>query len=294
VEVITSFVSAPVLIFAVILAIITIICVKTWRQDRMITFGFLWFFIILLPRTNIWQINRPMYEHWLYLPMIGFWLALFSLLILVFQKIKKKQNKLALPLAYAGFAALAVCILSFSALTVLRNNDWQNAITFYEKNLHYTPNSFIQHNNLGMAYADAGREQEAIIEYRKAIAISDVYPQVHYNFGNSLRALSKTDEAIEEYYKAIKMSPTFSMPYNNLLAIYLEQDNQEKIIEILNRMEVGLGRGVDFLYLKGFVYYKLDEYNKAISAWRELLAIEPSNLKVRELIKNAKLHKDNK
>jgi len=280
--VITSFFSWPVLVFIIILALIAFICIKTWKYNRLITFGFLWFFIILSPRTNIFQINRPMYEHWLYLPMIGFWLAFFSLIILLFNKIKLSKQIKIIILALLGF-----WVVGFSVFTILRNNDWQNPIVFYEKNLTYTPNSFIQHNNLGMAYASIGRVSQAIDEYRKAIEIKDIYAQVHYNLANSLRDTDRIDEAIDEYNISIKMSPTFSLPYNNLLAIYSSAGDVEQTEIILKRMKVVFNKS-DYLYLAGVAYYNLKDYNKVLEYWRELLKIEPDNRTVRELIKEAK------
>ncbi len=282
VPLVSSFFSWPVLLFVAILILIIILSVKTWKKNRFITFGFLWFFIILLPRTNIFQINRPMYEHWLYLPMVGFWLAFFSLIIFFFNKIKlNRKAKMGV------FIFLCFYIFMFSALTISRNNDWQNPIIFYEKNLKYTPDSFIQHNNLGMAYAGAGRVSQAITEYKKAIEIKDVYAQVHYNLANSLRDTGDLDEAINEYNIAIKMSPSFSLPYNSLLAIYLSAGNAEQVDDILKRMKVVFNKS-DYLYLAGAAYYNLGEYEKSLSNWRELLEIDPSNMTVRELVKDTK------
>ncbi|MFH1427190.1 MAG: tetratricopeptide repeat protein [Patescibacteria group bacterium] len=289
VPVITSFFTYSVLVFVIIFIDIIIISILTWRKNRFIAFGFLWFILILLPRINIISINRPMYEHWLYLPMIGFWLALFSLLALLFQYIKTKIPKQSILLVYLGLVIIIVYFFGFSILTIKRNNDWQNPISFYEKNLRNTPSSYIQHNNLGMAYAEAGREEEAINEYKKAIALKDIYPQVHYNLANSLKALNRFDEAIKEYEEALKISPNFLLAYNNLLSIYVEKSDQEKVGELINKMSIAYSRSSDFLLIAGAAYYNLTEYELAIKYWRELLENDPGNLAVRELVSKAKL-----
>ena len=227
-----SFFSWPIIFFILLLALIIFVSVKTWRINKLITFGFLWFFIILLPRANIFQINRPMYEHWLYLPMIGFWLSIFLLAAIFISKTTFLTVKNIL-FKRIGLGILIIYLIFFAVLTIRRNNDWQNPIIFYEKNLRFTPNSFIQHNNLGMAYADAGRHEEAVKEYKITLSIADKYPQVHSNLGNSLRASGQIEEAIEEYKKAISMSPEFIIPYNNLLAIYMGREEKDKINELL-------------------------------------------------------------
>lgn len=255
VPIITSVFSPYVLSFIVLLILIIILCIKTWKKNRLITFGFLWFFIILLPRTNILKINRPMYEHWLYLPMIGFWLALFLLILLIAKKIREARKK---EIFETGFYTiiLVLCFI-FCILTVLRNRDWRDPITFYEKNLRYTPNSFIQYNNLGMAYAQAGWHEGAQTSYQKAIEIKDIYPQVHHNLANSLVATDKTDQAIAEYKKAIEISPEFILPYEGLLNIYFAQGERDKIIDLIWEMDNIFENDPRFLQTKEGVYRAL-------------------------------------
>jgi len=290
VAVVKSIFSIPVMVFLIIAGLIISVCIFTWRENKLITFGLLWFFIILLPRTNIFQINRPMYEHWLYLPMAGFWMAFLSLAVLIFYRIKKEENKICV---YSGLAFLIIFVIWLCVLTIFRNNDWQNAITFYEKNLEYTPNSFIQHNNLGMAYADKKRNEEAVKEYRTAIEINDIYPQVHYNLGNTLRDLGRIEEAEKEYEIAIEMSPDFFYPYTNLISIYGKEGDKEKAEDLLKKMEVKFSEQKPFLYTKGALYYNWGEFGKALKVWKEIKKIDPYDREILPLIRQAeyKLYK---
>jgi len=235
---VVSFFSWPAISFLLALSAIVVVCFKTWKENRLVTFGFLWFFIILLPRTNILEINRPMYEHWLYVPMIGFWLALFCLIFMLFSRIKNEQFK---NWSKRIFYVMIIAYLVFlGGLTIARNRDWHDPITFYEKNLKYSPQSFIEHNNLGMAYSRAGRNEEAIAEYRRALAIKDVYPQIHYNLANSLVSMKQYDEAETEYKKAIAMDSGFIFPYQNLYNLYTylgKSDEAGKTLELLKNIK---------------------------------------------------------
>ena len=165
--------AATKFIFAV--AGIAYIFTSYWQKNKLVIFGLVWFLILLLPRTNIISINRPLYEHWLYLPMLGFWLVVFIIVNDLLSEVRARR------MIFAG--ALILSVIYFGGLTIRRNYVWRNPITFYENNLKYTPNSFIQHNNLGMAYSDTGRYAEAIAQYKTAISIKDIYPQIHYNLG---------------------------------------------------------------------------------------------------------------
>lgn len=226
-----------------------------------------------------------MYEHWLYLPMIGFWLAFFSLAALVAKKIAA-ENGLPKKIKIGGLLTAALFAIFLSALTISRNRDWRDPITFYEKNLRYAPNSFIQHNNLGLAYAAAGKNEQAIAEYRKALAIKDIYAQVHYNLANALVAVGDSDTAIEEYRKAIIMSPNFQFPYQNLLLIYINKQDWAEVETLLRKMKKNLGQNI-YLKYAGLADYFFGDYKSAIRQWRQWLEVEPNSLEARQLITEA-------
>lgn len=222
-----SFFSFPVIVCLLAFSILAVIGIGSWKKIRLPAFGFLWFLIMLLPRTNIFSINRPLYEHWLYLPLFGFFLAIFSWLFFLWRD-RIKNPKIAILLKKVFCAIIIIYCVWLGILTILRNQVWRDPIIFYENNLSYTPNSHIQHNNLGMAYANAGRDEEAILEYRKGIELYDVYPQIHYNLANSLLATGKLEEARDEYEQAIKMSPEFALAYGNLYNVYISLGEKEK------------------------------------------------------------------
>ncbi len=221
-----------------ILAILVFLAaaILAWRKDKRMTFGFFWFFILLAPTSGIAvKMLYPTYEHFLYPAMIGFWLALFCLIFMVFEKVKNEWTAYWLKRFF--YVMIIAYLVFLSALTVNRNRDWHDPITFYEKNLKYSPNSFIEHNNLGIAYADAGRHDEAIAQYEKALAINNIYPQVPYNLANSLVAVKKYSEAEKEYQRAIEMSPKFSLPYAKLYSLYVYLGEKDKADKILKKLE---------------------------------------------------------
>jgi tetratricopeptide (TPR) repeat protein len=261
---VTSFFSWSVGVFILAVAAFIYIIKKYWTKDKLLVFGLAWFLIMLLPRTNIISINRPLYEHWLYLPMAGFWLAI----ILLMEKIKINKKII--------FISLSILSLYFIILTIRRNFDWRDPITFYEKNLVYTPNSFIQHNNLGMAYAEAGRTAEAIKEYKTAISLADIYPQVHYNLGNALVSVNKMNEAETEYYKAINISPEFSLPYTNLIKLAILTKDEVKLQTVLAKMKVNLPEEY-YLNQAFYSYYYFGDGAKAKEIGLELIDKYPNN-----------------
>jgi len=70
-------------------------------------------------------------------------------------------------------------------------------------------------NNLGTLFANKGRFDEAIENYRQAIQINPNYAEALDNLGHALTAQGRFDEAIENYRQAIQINPNYAAALNN-------------------------------------------------------------------------------
>ena len=223
VEIATSLFSAPVLIGLLVFLSLITLAVTQLKKRPIISFGILWFFIGLSLTSNILiPINGLLYEHWLYLPLIGIFLPL----IWLGQKIKFKK---------VALACFVIFFLFLSTLTMARNRDWKDPITFYNQTLEYAPDSFRVINNLGMAYNDVGDHEKAEETYFKAIALNPSVPTVYHNLGNNYANNNQIDLAIENFEKALELNPHFTFSYGSLFNLYLETEQYDKAIEVLQR-----------------------------------------------------------
>ncbi|MBN2119677.1 MAG: hypothetical protein JW734_01300, partial [Candidatus Omnitrophica bacterium] len=67
--------SDPKVIAGIFVTLILVFyALKKRKQDSLILFSIGWFFMALLPQSNLYPINAYMAEHWLYLPSVGFFL----------------------------------------------------------------------------------------------------------------------------------------------------------------------------------------------------------------------------
>jgi tetratricopeptide (TPR) repeat protein len=273
VEPVVSIWSWSALSFAILGLLFGYLIIRSWKKNRLISFGLAWFLILLLPRTNIISINRPLYEHWLYLPMAGFWLAVLALVGKAVDMLAGRGKALLRIIAIAIFSAI---IIISGALTTSRNRDWRDPITFYEKNLRYTPNSYIQHNNLGMAYAAAGRLEEAENEYRRSLALDQRYPQVTYNLGNVLASQGRLEEAEKEYHRSIGISSEFTLPYVSLIRLAIAQQDVVALDETILLMEKNFPPEYS-LKQAFYAYYALGNAEKARVIGRQYLSLYPGD-----------------
>jgi len=219
-----SIFSIDVLISLLILVILGLVIYSLFKQKRFyLTFGIFWFFIGFLPMTGIIPVNSFLLEHWLYLPSIGFFLCLSILIHRFWQKYIKIRKIIVI------FSTIIVFILM--GLTLKRNIDWQNPISFYNNILQYNQGTARVHNNLGMAYADENDSISAEKHYLRAIEISNQYPQVHYNLANLYLKRKQPKKAIEHLEKSIEVNPNFFFSYQLLGDIYQNQGEDIKAQE---------------------------------------------------------------
>ncbi|NCN06762.1 MAG: tetratricopeptide repeat protein [Candidatus Pacebacteria bacterium] len=187
-----------------------------WREYRRhnqvwIWLGLGWFFGMLAPVSGIIPINGLLYEHWLYVPMIGFFLCLFGLSKLITPNIKITGKKIHLLLTLFAF----VLIL----LTIRQNYVWGTPIRLYTHLLKYTETARI-HNNLAMAYADDHNIEKALQHYQLSLKLSQTYPQTFYNLANLYIATGQYEQAILLLETAVAIAPDFTMAQLRLEQIF--------------------------------------------------------------------------
>ena len=168
------------------------------------------------------KINALVWDHWLYIPSIGIFLSLASLL-------QRRSIRRA-----ASFILVTLLII-FSISTFSRSRYWRNTETISRFILSHEGRSAKTWNNLAIALDEKGRYQEAIDSYIKAIDFEDVYPQSHHNLANAYLALGKYDLAEEEYLKAIKIDGNFFYSYLALGKFYLARGEKEKAGDFIRK-----------------------------------------------------------
>ena len=214
---------------SVLVAFMIFAAFKYWRTRPIISFGLGWFFIAIAPTSNVLvPINSVIYEHFLYMPMIGI------ALITVHLALDLSQKYGFLPTLLKIFALIMVV---FCAINIHRNLDWRTSIGFYEQLVTYRPDDYRVINNLGMEYANKGFHAKAITEYLKAIALDPQNPVAYHNIAGSYRDTGHIDLALENFQKAVQLNPDFIFTYRSLADLYWrlgQWDNcRQSLLQIL-------------------------------------------------------------
>ena len=103
------------------LALMAFVGFKLFRSRRALSFGIFWFLLTLLPESSILPLPDVIYEHRLYLPMVG--LSVFSVLLI--HELTKKWNSKAL------LALLLTVVGLLGWATFERMKVWADDITLW-------------------------------------------------------------------------------------------------------------------------------------------------------------------
>ena len=91
-----------------------------------------------------------------------------------------------------------------------------DAAASFRRAIQVQPDYVPAFNNLGVALRAAGHTDEAIGAYRQGLALRDDYPDLHYNLANALLALGRSAEATEHLARAAAANGDSAGVHNNL------------------------------------------------------------------------------
>ncbi len=229
---------------------------------RVISFGIIWFFVTLSVESSIIPITDVIFEHRLYLPSIGFFMAVVT----VFFLLTRGKTIKGVP---AAAIALTAAVLILTGTTIARNAVWGSAKGLWEDTISKSPLKPRPHNNLGPIYFDEGKYDLAIEQYEIAIREEPDYDLAHNNLGNAYRMKGWTDRAIEQYEIALRLNPQFIDAHNNLGLALLKAGRQEDGIR-----EINTAYAIKH-YNAGRDYLKWGYYDDAVTEFQAALRLRP-------------------
>jgi protein O-mannosyl-transferase len=150
------------------------------------------------------------------------------------------------------------------------------AISQYRKVLQINPDETDALNNLGSAFLQQGRLDEAIAQYRKALAIKPDSAETHYNLGNALFQQGRTDEATAQYQEALAIKPDSAMAHYNFANALLQQG---RLDEAMAHYQKALAIKPDYAEAYnnlGNVFVQQGRMDEAIAHFQKALALKPN------------------
>jgi predicted O-linked N-acetylglucosamine transferase (SPINDLY family) len=168
------------------------------------------------------------------------------------------------------------------AVNAHRAGKLEAAIDGYRKVLKRAPGHAGALANLASVLKQAGRRDEALAVYQRAVAAKGAGGEVWFNYGNLLRDGSDVAEAEAAYRKALGLG--LAQARVNL-AIMLEKQGRKaydarQLAEaeaLFRRAHEADGKRTDTLIGLGVVLKDLGRRDEAIGCWKRVLELEPRN-----------------
>lgn len=233
------------------------------RRARLVSFGILWFFAAIAVEATVIPLDL-VFEHRLYVPMIGFVLVVLALLSGVSNR--KVQC-----------IALVVMVGVYSGLTVERNALWSDKLAFYEDNLRKAPHNTRVYLELSKLYLERGQSGRAETVLKAGIRELPLYVAFHNNLGSLYEMEGNPELALQYYRRALEIDPAFDKAYTNLGVLHANQGRWAQAVEMYRRsLELKPGNARAH-YNLGVALYRLDDRAGALTAFREAVALQPDD-----------------
>ncbi len=279
---IMTFSDVGVLLSIILYAALFVIMIKGWKKRSIFSFSIAYFFITLGIVSNIiFPVGTNMAERFVFMPSVGFCLALSYWLIAVSPKLISKS--------YLQIA-LGICIL-LSIKTFMRNFAWKDNYTLFTTDISVSENSAKLQCSVGGETLEKMRNEpnenirtagirDAIGHLKKSLDIHPTYKNPPLLLGNAYYYLNNPDSAIYWYKEALRFDPNFKDARQNLSLAYREagknagqQQNLQKSITLLNQsLSLNANDGETFSYL-GTAYGIAGQIPKCIESFEKALSI---------------------
>lgn len=256
---------------------------------RLCSLGIVWFYVALLVESSFIPILDVIFEHRIYLPSFGFFLAIASVTASFLAHCESTRK-----IAWIG---LVVICLVLTTATIRRNQIWSDDLRLWEDTASKSPNKTRALNNLAAVYMTRHKPEKAIDPLLHSIKrdpgiikslsnldmLLEQIPHVKGRYSNGSKYLTHDEKvdvrymknwyanscnslglvyelkgdhknALANYEKAVVIAPYVEIPWLNIAFLSLQQGNNQRAIEAYEKLkQLNPGRAKE---IEPFIYGK--------------------------------------
>ena len=230
--------------------------------------GWFWWLGMLVPVIGIVQVGRQsMADRYMHLPIVG-------LAIAFAWGIGELAERRRVVRALASAVSVAL-VLGWTLLSRAQAATWKDDFALFGRAVAVTERNDVAHRFLGTALAEAGRNGEALEQFRLSIAANPMNADAHNQVGRILQQQGRLTEAIEDYRRAVEIDPGHQ-PARRNLAYALDLDGRadealEQYEETLRRFPANADLRVDF----ALALLRRERFADAADELRRAIALRP-------------------
>ena len=256
-----------------ILGVTSLVLVGVWlfSRKKVISFGIFWFLLTLLPESSVIPLKDLMFEHRLYLPMVGFSILSAYVLCLLFGQ----KDALRYVIAVGCYAAL------LGSLAFARNSVWTDDLTLWSDVIRKSPMNPRAYHNRGRAYADRNMLSEALNDYGIAISLDPRFGPPHNNRASIYIKKQMLNEAIAECNEALRIGDvmryqTARTYFNRATAYLMKNKIDSAFADFIQTVACDPTHEAAHFNL-GILYSRRGEAKKAFESYTQCILLNPRN-----------------
>jgi Flp pilus assembly protein TadD len=247
------------------------------RRRPYLLAAWLYYLVMLLPVLGILQSGRgAAADRYTYLPSLSLSLLLAAGAVALHRRMKERAtvaHSLRLVPLLCGGLPLVLGVLCVGQIKV-----WRNSIALWEHQTRIYPGrADVAYVNLGNAYREAGRVDDALQAYRTAMAIGTPQPYTHDGYGCVLLEKGLVDEAIAEFERALAKDRRYAPAYRNLWYAYTRKGLHDEALAAIEKAVELNPRNARAQGNLGLSYFRKGRIDEAETAFRQSLALDSRN-----------------
>lgn len=262
----------PAIMCLLSLVAITVVVIWQGRKKKYLITGWFWYILSLVPVIGIVQVGAQAHaDRYTYIPLIG----IFIMAVWGLHAIACKMGRRSKVLLNVVLSAVFIGMICTTREQI---GYWKNGITLFTHGFAVTKGAVNEnvYYNFGNLMLEAGRTDEAMSYYRKALEINPGHAKSHINYALLLSNIGRTDEAIEHYRKALEHG-TDAEAHNNLGNLFAKMGRtDEAAFHFRKALEINPDYG-DAHYNFGFMLAGMGRTDEAMAHFQMALESNPSD-----------------
>jgi formylglycine-generating enzyme required for sulfatase activity/tetratricopeptide (TPR) repeat protein len=157
---------------------------------------------------------------------------------------------------------------------------YNEAIAAYKRAIVLKPDFVDAYSCMGLAYFQLDQYVEAIIACKKAIAIEPNCFGAYVGMGMAYRKLEQYTESIAAWKKVIAIKPDNALAYYNLGFACVNLGQSSDAVAAFKKALAIKPDYAEAYFNMGVAYHQLKQYTEAITAWKKAISLKLNNPEV--------------
>jgi protein O-mannosyl-transferase len=240
------------------------------QKYRYLAMGWFWYLGMLFPMIGLMQAGSQSHaDRFTYLPQVGFAIA-------VTWALSDFARHWQIPRRQLIVGGLAVLVI-LSVASWRQTRYWRNGVTLFSRAIEAGVFSEVVYNNLGIAFEEQDRFEEATEMFRRAVEFDGSYYEAIANYGDSLRLAGKYELALPYLEKAHVLHPKNQDIANNIATSLIQLGRYDEAIQRLEENQKQFPTFAGSWINLGLARFRQGKVDEAIEDYRTALRIDPKS-----------------